>query len=72
MLCGHGTAGCHGAFHGNPYSVMDGMKLKRRDAQWVRERVGQHIRAHRPDVVVYLKLALGEEAGIDYLRREYS
>lgn len=71
LLCGSGTMGCHGAWHGNPYLVRRRGEVERRDAEWVRRRVGETIRSSRPDVVEYVRSKLGAEAGDEYLRRAY-
>lgn len=77
LLCGDGTKGCHGALHGNPYTVtqMPGEPLliqERRDAEWVRRRIGLTIERSRPDVVAYFVNKLGATAGPDYLQRVYA
>lgn len=66
-LCGSGTSDCHGAWHGNPYVIL-GM---RRDAEWVRRRVGHELRERRRDVLAYVCEKLGDDAGLDYLCRIY-
>lgn len=66
-LCGSGSFGCHGAFHGNPY-VVNG---ERRDAEWVARRIGEKLDAQRPDVTSYVLGKLGPSAGKDFLRRRY-
>lgn len=72
-LCGHGTMGCHGAHHGNPYVVhRPGLQTSfRRDAEWVNKRIGQYIRDHRCDIILYVIHKLGPTAGPDYLHRRY-
>lgn len=71
-LCGSGTMGCHGALHGSPYWVsVGGLTPERRDADWVRRRVGEHIRRRRPDTIAYVLERLGAAAGRAYLRRNY-
>lgn len=63
VLCGSGASGDHGAFHGNPH-VVDGV---RRDAAWVKHRVGAHIAEWRPDVLAYLAEKLGQEQADRFL-----
>jgi hypothetical protein len=80
-LCGDGTSGCHGAWHGNPYvytvnpSWRTGQKpdrpggvTQRRDHWWVAERIGETL---EPDNVDYVVSLLGVEAGVNYLRTRY-
>ena len=55
-LCGSGTTGCHGAYHLGVYAARVG--------------IGRALE-QRPDVVAFVKLRLGDEAGADYLRRRY-
>ena len=57
VLCGHGTAGCHGA-----------VEARRGDA---RQRLGEHLRHERPDAVSYVTEKLGQEAGEAWLQRHY-
>lgn len=71
MLCGHGTAGCHGAEHGNPYVKVIGIFQERRDAAWVHRRIGLTILHDRPDTIAYVLSKMGSERGADYLRRRY-
>lgn len=80
LLCGHGTAKCHGAEHGNPYTVeIDvfgkdpalAVRRERRDSAWVHARIGKHIVKHRPDTIAYVEAKLGVEAGHAYLERRY-
>ena len=64
-VCGHGTAGCHGAIHGNPYVDQDGER-------WTTERVaaaiGETLTA--PEIAYFLQ-KLGRDAGIEFLARHY-
>lgn len=88
VLCGNGTLGCHGALHGNPYTVTTGCEgirplptggselwakydTVRRDAEWVKRRIGETIVFSRPDVVAYMVNKFGADAGMDYLERVY-
>lgn len=81
LLCGTGTSGCHGAYHGNPYEaesiIWDRLLgapqpiTERRDADWVARRIGITIEALRPDVMVYVFGKLGWDAGAAYLERRY-
>ncbi len=89
-LCGSGTTGCHGAWHGSPYVIQlargtariapEGMAVadvpatlqERRDRDWVSERAGLYIRQRRPDVVRYLCEKLGDDFGLEFLRRNYA
>ena len=67
-LCGTGTSKCHGAFHGNPYVVRTpvgtggSMWMERRTSEWVKERIGEHLLAERPDVIEYVESRLGDAA----------
>lgn len=75
LLCGSGTSGCHGAWHGNPYVAQKGhwvLDVERRDRAWVGQRIGEHIRRERLDTILYLTLKLGRDAAEDYLRKHYS
>lgn len=82
MLCGSGTTGCHGAWHGNPYMASDGRwvaltlpeqpwRNERRDAVWVAQRIGHHIASRRRDIIAYVVGKLGDEPGRLYLLRRY-
>jgi hypothetical protein len=80
LLCGSGTSGCHGAWHGNPYLVEDKRTrivesrpglYERRDADWVAVRIGHHIAASRPDTIDYVFAKLGANPGRAYLLRRY-
>lgn len=64
-LCGHGTAGCHGALHGNPYEDASGRRWEAAD---VRAGIGAAI---RPDEVAALVERLGEAPALEHLRRYY-
>jgi hypothetical protein len=66
-LCGHGTARCHGAFHGSPYTVAG----ERRDAEWVGRRIGQTLLDARPECIAYVLVKLGQNPGRAYLERFY-
>jgi hypothetical protein len=68
MVCGHGTAGCHGALHGNPYEAHDG---KRWTQQETAAAVGRYLNERRPDAVTYVLEKLGDGPGREYLRRRY-
>jgi hypothetical protein len=74
-LCGSGTTGCHGAFHGNPSVVTLGhgayKRWERRDREWVAHGVGRYLLEHRPDTIRYVLTKLGQEAGLAYLERVY-
>lgn len=71
-ICGHGTAGCHGAYHGSPYVVRTFLlEEERRDTEWVSRRIGKHLEAHRPDAIAYILGKLGEDAGRAFLLRFY-
>lgn len=73
-LCGTGTSGCHGAFHGNPYTVQVGnwaLDVERRDSEWVRRRVGEHLLGQRWDVIEYVLQRLGDGPGRAFLDRFY-
>jgi hypothetical protein len=73
VVCGTGTTGCHGAYHGSPYVVEAGRgaSAERRDSEWVRRRIGDTIRRDRPDVVEYVLGKLGDSAGRAFLERDY-
>lgn len=86
MVCGHGSAGCHGAYHGNAYlakiqirypnpdtgemSYVYGTVDERRDSEWVRRRLGYALAA-RPDTIAYVLTKLGDDAGRVFLERNY-
>lgn len=73
-LCGSGTAGCHGAHHGNPYTVTLPGKAKvsqRRDAEWVNRRIGEHLTGSRWDAIDYAVKKLGQAKGRAFLKRTY-
>jgi hypothetical protein len=63
-ICGSGSAGCHGALHGNPF-VSEGM---RRNSTDVRFAIGRRIRY--PEVM-YLVERMGEDAALEHLRDFY-
>lgn len=68
LVCGHGTMGCHGAIHGNPY-VRNGRRWTR---EGVRRRIYEHIMRCRPDIVAYVNEKLGGPVqGAEYLRLRY-
>lgn len=55
MLCGHGTAGCHGEIeHHNTATC---------------RRLGRHIMEHRGDTIAYLYERMGAVQAHDFLRR---
>ena len=57
-LCGWGNAsGCHGKLHAYDEAT--------------RQAIGVALR-QRPDTVAYVKLRLGDEAGLAYLERRYA
>ena len=76
-ICGSGTTGCHGAFHGMPYTVelrsfgrtIDSIRI---DAEWVGREIGLHLQRERPDVIEYVLSKLGQEPGRYHLERFYS
>lgn len=80
-LCGSGSHGCHGAYHGSPYvfetvrrSAASGEVVpiaQRRDHEYVAYHVGRHLATHRPDVIAYVLGKLGEDAGGAFLERNY-
>lgn len=55
-LCGDGVAGCHGGAHHADQNVLHG--------------IGEAIAA-RPEMIALVKERLGDERGLDYLRRRY-
>jgi hypothetical protein len=55
-ICGSGTTGCHGAFHGGDEEVARSM--------------GEAILA-RPEKLAYVLATLGDERGRDFMRRIY-
>lgn len=67
-LCGSGSEGCHGALHGNPYSVMLRGTVERRDAAWVRLRIGTNLRMPEWQ---YLVGKLGGEPACEHVRSNY-
>lgn len=68
LICGSGTMGCHGAYHGSPYVDEKGRRWTSED---VRRALGRTITTTRPDTVSYVLDKLGDVAGRDYLRRTY-
>jgi hypothetical protein len=60
FLCGK----CHTALHGNPY-VAEGA---RRDADWVRRRIGRNLTVAN---IAYVGEQLGDEAAAEFLSRHY-
>lgn len=85
-LCGSGSSGCHGAYHGNPYTIEHGPTevrgglyemtyyvrplIERRDAEWVARRIGKTI-SGCPAILAYMKEKLGEDRAREYLARRY-
>lgn len=67
LLCGSGTAGCHGAKHGSPYVDEAGRRWTTED---VMRAIGEEI-ARRPPVQRYIFDKLGEGPGREFLRRHY-
>jgi hypothetical protein len=55
MLCGHGTAGCHGLIEAGDDEV--------------RYQLGRHVIAERRDIIQYVQKAKGSRAGNDWLAR---
>lgn len=75
VVCGDGTKGCHGAYHGTPYEVeivsaLRADPVERRDAEWVRSRLGLAIE-QRPDIVEYVLGKLGDGPGRYFLETHY-
>lgn len=68
LVCGNGTRGCHGAFHGSPY--IDHKHI-RWDTVKVATAIGETLRLTRPEVIRYVLGKLGPEPGFDYLVRVY-
>jgi len=73
-VCGDGSRLCHGALHGSPYyhqplATSDKGYSERRDAEWVRRRIGENLRPWEHDYLVY-KLG-GHDAADAYLERHY-
>jgi hypothetical protein len=66
-VCGSGTMGCHGAFHGSPYVDGRGRRWTQAD---VARRLGLAI-ADRRDILSYVLGKLGDQAGREFLRRRY-
>lgn len=66
-MCGSGTTGCHGAFHGSPYTDDRGRRWTTADVQ---AAVGRTISA-RPATLSYVLGKLGDQAGREFLRRRY-
>lgn len=77
-LCGSGSHGCHGAYHGSPYVAHPGSTPdylappQRRDRAWVAERIGAHIVADRHEIIEYVLWKLGAVAGRHYLWFHYA
>lgn len=67
-ICGTGSARCHGAFHGNPYTDESGKRWTQED---VARSLGYTIATSRPDIVAYVLDKIGDVAGREYLRRVY-
>lgn len=66
-LCGHGTALCHGALHGSPYTDASGHR-------WTQEEVATKIGlfiGRNPNMIRYVTRTLGDSPGREYLRRRY-
>ena len=55
MLCGHGTAGCHGL-------------IEAHDARTL-SLLGRHVISKRDDVIAHLYARLGVEAAEEFLRQ---
>jgi hypothetical protein len=84
VLCGSGTTGCHGAFHGAPIAVVRDVgeqmglwgesvveRVERRDREWVARRIGDYLVRRRHDTIGYVAAKLGPERGAHYLRSRY-
>lgn len=76
LLCGTGTTGCHGAWHGSPYIAyvkpIEGLpRQERRDQAWVAGRAGRYIVRERPDTILYVIEKLGLLAAGAFLERDY-
>lgn len=81
-LCGSGTSGCHGAFHGSPYVVTlvgvsdapTGATIydERRDRAWVAERIGRTLARRRGDTIAYVLERLGHVDGWRFLTETYA
>lgn len=82
LLCGSGTTGCHGAWHGSPYTVTHHVRIhpwcgvpeplkERRDADWVAGRLGVRIATSRADTLAYLIEKLGRVPAQEFLLRNY-
>lgn len=67
LLCGSGTARCHGAFHGNPYVDDAG---RRWEQAAVASAIGCYVCKDRPDVLVYVLAKL--PAPLEFLLRTYN
>lgn len=78
-LCGDGTTGCHGAYHGTPYTAVGYATgpafgpdwQERRDAEWVARRIGRHLMLERQDAREYILRKIGDPAGWAFLERAY-
>lgn len=55
MLEGDGVTGLHGQITRNEHCAL--------------VQLGEHLFLHRPDTIAYVKERLGEEAGVEWLRR---
>jgi hypothetical protein len=78
LLCGTGTSGCHGAWHGSPYVHYyqpwgKGAEpvAERRDKPWVAVRIGNFIERWSPDTAIYVVEKLGIAPAIVFLWNEY-
>jgi hypothetical protein len=77
LVCGSGTMGCHGAWHGSPYVAYVKLvgdpvqRTERRDRDWVASRMGRFMLHQRPDTILYVIEKLGLIVGCNFLEREY-
>lgn len=67
-LCGSGTMGCHGAYHGSPYVDEHGVRWTQ---AVVAGAIGDTLKLRRTDVIGYVLGKLGNVAGSMYLKRNY-
>lgn len=66
-LCGSGSSGCHGAFHGTPYKDAAGHRWTKAE---VSAAVGSWI-VTSPPVLAYVLGKLGDTKGRAFIRRVY-
>jgi len=66
-LCGSGSSGCHGAFHGTPYTDAAGHRWTKAE---VASAVGDWV-VRTPPVLAYVLGKLGDTKGRAFVKRHY-